>query len=318
MGTQEDQGVRAGRLGVLRIELWRPTVIRAVLAEHGLRPNKALGQNFIADRNHLERIVSVAGLRAGDGVLEIGPGIGAMTRELSTRCRFVVAVEIDKGLVRALAKTCQDLDNVKIVHADILTLNLAEALSQIQAGRGRDGAVGPGDTRVVANLPYYITTPVIFRLLEHRESIGSMVFLVQKEVAARLAARPGSRDYGALTVAASSASVITLHGHVPPVAFYPRPEVTSTIVRIDTRTPSEQERRLEPLFSEIVKLSFAQRRKTLRNALSSLTDKDALEQAFRTARLDPALRGEALSVADFWALAAAFGNLQNVQVDARL
>lgn len=302
----------------MRIELWRPTVIRAVLAEHGLRPNKALGQNFIADRNHLERIVSVAGLHAGDGVLEIGPGIGALTRELSTRCSFVVAVEIDRGLVRALAKTCEDLDNVKIIHADILTLDLAEVLSEIQTGRAAGAAAPPGDVRVVANLPYYITTPAIFRLLEHRENIESMVFLAQKEVAARLAARPGSRDYGALTVAATSAGDITLHGNVPPVAFYPRPEVTSTIVRIDTKIPSEQERRLEPLFSEIVKLAFAQRRKMLRNALSSLAEKDALEQAFRTARLDPALRGEALSVADFRALAAAFGNLQNRQVDARL
>jgi 16S rRNA (adenine1518-N6/adenine1519-N6)-dimethyltransferase len=302
----------------LRIELWKPTVIRAVLAEHGLRPNKALGQNFIADRKHLERIVGVAGVGAGDGVLEIGPGIGALTRELSRRCGFVVAVEIDRGLVRALGETCGDLGNVKIIHADILGLDLGEVLSEIQAGRARAGITEPGDVRVVANLPYYITTPTIFRLLEYRESIRSMVFLVQREVAARLTAAPASSDYGALTVAAGSAGEITLHGRVPPAAFYPRPEITSAIVRIDTRIPGEQERLLEPLFSELVRLSFAQRRKTLRNALESFCGKDHLEEAFKMAGLDPSLRGEALSIRDFWALAAAFGNLQNRRVDARL
>lgn len=302
--------------------MYRPTVIRAILAEHGLRPNKALGQNFIADRNHLQRIAETAGLHPPDGTLEIGPGIGALTRELSARCGFVIAVEVDKGLVRALAQTCGDLQNVRIIHSDILALDLGDVLSEIRAritaGHVPGCGTEPGEIRVVANLPYYITTPAIFRLLEHRESIRSMVFLVQREVAARLAAAPGTPEYGALTVAAGGMGAFTLHGNVPPQAFYPQPEVTSTLIRIETKTSSERERRLLPLFSEIVRLSFAQRRKTLKNALSAMATKDEIEQAFRAAGLDPALRGEALSADNFWALAAAFGSLQNKRVDARL
>lgn len=297
-------------------------MIRAVLAEHGLKPNKALGQNFIADHNHLERIVETAGLSPQDGVLEIGPGIGALTRELAARCRFVVAVEVDKGLVRALGDTCGDLQNVHIIHSDILALDLGEVLSEIRertgATNGLRGEAVPGDIRVVANLPYYITTPAIFQLLEHRENIKSMVFLVQREVAARLAAAPGTPAYGALTVAAGGMGRITLHGNVPPEAFYPRPEVTSTLIRFDPTPPGERERRLGPLFAKIVKLSFAQRRKTLKNALAELATKDEIIQAFKLAGLDPGLRGEALSADSFWTLAAVFGNLQKKQADARL
>ncbi len=297
-------------------------MIRAVLAEHGLRPNKALGQNFIADRNHLIRIVETAGLSPNDNVLEIGPGIGALTRELAVRCRLVVAVEVDKGLVRTLGDTCGDLQNVRIIHSDILALDLGELLMGLRerssATNALPGETLPGDTLVVANLPYYITTPAIFRLLEHRENIKRMVFLVQREVAARLAAAPGTPAYGALTVAVGGAGTITLHGNVPPEAFYPRPEVTSTLIRFDPAPAGERERRLGPLFSAIVKLSFAQRRKTLKNALAELATKDEIEQAFGLAGLDPSLRGEVLSADDFWRLAAAFANLQNKRVDARL
>ena len=296
------------RGGMPLADLHRPSVIKALLKKYGLRPNKALGQNFIADSNHLDRILSAAELSLSDAVLEIGPGIGALTQELAARCRGVTAIEIDRGLVSVLAETCGGFANVRIIHADILKVDLGEILSDLHGGP-REGATQT-PVKVVANLPYYITTPVIFRLLELRTALSGIVLLVQREVAERLVAAPDSPEYGALTVVTSYACSTSIVGFVPPAAFYPQPEVTSAIILMRPVPPSLSGE-AEAVFHKVVRLSFGQRRKTLRNSLEGVADKSTVELALESARIDAKRRGETLSADEFCRLALAFWNLQN-------
>lgn len=300
-------------------DLLRPTAIRQLLEKHGLRPQKALGQNFITDANHLNKILLAAGLRQEDCVLEIGPGIGTLTIEIASRAKRVTALEIDRGLIRVLAETCSTLPNVQIIHEDALKADLNSHLRELISPGGLPGVEAqPQKAKVLANLPYYITTPLIFRLLDERALISRMVLLVQREVAQRLSAAPAGADYGSLSVALAYACDVSVLGDVPPSAFYPRPGVISSIVRLDMLPQPRVAVRDEALFYSVIRASFGQRRKTLRNSLSAIADKRMVEASLEKACIDPQRRGETLSIEEFGAIADALACLQSGERSARL
>ncbi len=270
---------------------------RELLEEFGLSPNKRLGQNFLCDPGVVARIAEAAGITHEDAVLEIGPGLGALTRELSKRAKKVVAVEIDSGLVEALGKTLADCPNISVLHADFLKADLGELYE----------ALGGGAFRVAANLPYYITTPVILRLLESGLPVRSMSFLVQKEVAERMAAKPSSKSYGALSLAVQYYTDASIVLRVPPSCFYPAPSVDSIVIRLDVRPPKVQVASEEDFF-RITRAAFAMRRKTLANGLSAGLGlpRAQAEALILAAGLPANVRGEALSIEQFAALANAY------------
>ncbi|MEP0767467.1 MAG: ribosomal RNA small subunit methyltransferase A [Fimbriimonadia bacterium] len=263
-----------------------PTGIRSQLAELGIRPRKAWGQHFLCDRNALRRIVDAAELFEGQAVLEIGPGLGALTEELLARGHSVLAVERDPHLVDSLRAWA--VPRLEIVHADFLRYDLEEALAK-------------GVSAVVSNLPYCITTPVLERLLPAKP-IRRMVLTVQKEVADRLTAVHGTRDYGALTVFAQHHANVRKHFTLSPGCFYPPPEVESAVVRMDRRDSwmSEVEERC---LRDVVRAAFGGRRKTLRNALQTLMSREQAEALLAEVGVDPQRRAETLSVQTFEELA---------------
>lgn len=280
--------------------LYRVSVVRRLLAEYGLQPTKSLGQNFLVDQNTLERIVSGADIRPGDVVLEVGPGLGTLTQALLDRGARVVAIEKDHRLVVILERLFGDNPMFTLVHDDALKVDLGPLLQPLEDG-GRAG----GSLKVVSNLPYYVTTPLIMHFLESPLPFERIVLLLQHEVGLRLAARPGTKEYGALSVAVAYRAEVTSLGVVPPTVFYPRPNVSSQIVVLTPR-PSPYPVGCERTFSRVVRAAFGQRRKTLRNALKELKlEPEALARAFEVARIDPDRRGESLSLVEFARLSAA-------------
>jgi 16S rRNA (adenine1518-N6/adenine1519-N6)-dimethyltransferase len=278
--------------------LTSPAVVTEILRRRGLRPNRRLGQNFLVDANILAKVVETGEVGPEDGVLEIGPGLGALTRRLAAAARQVLAVEIDAGLHAALTEeTAADLPNVRILHADFLALDLEACIPD---------ALGPGRHPVVANIPYSITSPVVIRLLERRALFDRIVLMVQREVADRLQAAPGSSEYGSLTLFVRLHADVRRAAIVPRRAFLPAPEVDSAIVRLDVlaepRYPD-----LEPeRYLAVVHAAFQQRRKSLANALTGPALGWSREQALAAlaaAGIDPARRGETLTPEEFAALA---------------
>lgn len=278
-----------------------PAVTRHILNAFRLRARKRLGQNFLVDAAVVRGIVDAAELTAGDTVLEIGPGIGTLTQGLAETGARVVAVEVDKKLPAVLAETLRGYDNVTIVPGDILKIDIPQAL----------GLCGGERFKVVANLPYYITTPIIMTLLEERLPIARLVTMVQKEVAMRMTARPGSKDYGALSVAVQYFTAPRMVMDVPPRAFLPAPEVTSAVVACAVRETPRVAPLDEKLFFRIIRAAFGQRRKTLRNALvgAGLT-RDAAAAALAAAGIAENARGEQLSLEAFAQLSDAVGTLR--------
>lgn len=284
--------------------LYSPAVIQRLLREYGLRPSKALGQNFLADQNTLRRIVRAAAIRPGDPVLEIGPGLGSLTQALVEAGARVVAVEKDAGLARVLGDLFGDHPGVRIVHGDALKLDLAGLVHEWMAAT--NGACEPAGCKVVANLPYYITSPLLMRILESGLPLERAVVMIQKEVAERLTAAPGSKEYGALTVGVALRARVELAGSVPPTVFVPAPTVSSEIVVLTPRP--ERAGVDEQFFAALVKAAFGQRRKRLRNALKTLGLSVAvIDAALAEAGLDGERRGETLSVEEFAALSQAVG-----------
>lgn len=268
-----------------------PRAVQHLLRAYGLQASRRLGQNFLIDGNLAQRIVDAAQLEGDECVLEIGPGLGALTQRLVERAAQVVAIELDRGLVAILQDVLGERPNLRIIHADARTVPLGQLFP-------------PGCRRkAVANLPYYVTTPLLFRLLEAQPPFSLMVLMVQREVAERMTARPGGKEYGALSVNVQYLCRVEWIALVPPSVFYPRPEVESAVVRL---TPYPGPLPQPPAHvARVVKAAFSQRRKTLRNALRSGFPAAAVESALEAAALGGERRAETLTVEEFVRLAAA-------------
>jgi len=265
-----------------------------ILKAFGLHTSKKLGQNFLIDPAIVSGIVEAADVKAGDRVLEIGPGIGTLTQGLAETGADVTAVELDKKLPAVLAETLKGYDNVRIVPGDILKVNIPEIL-------------GPGAFKVAANLPYYITTPILMALLEQHLPITELVTMVQKEVAERMTATPGKRIYGALSVAVQYYTEPEIVLDVPPRSFIPAPEVDSVVIACHVRPEPAVKVKDEKLFFRVVKAAFGQRRKTLMNAMRGAGfAKEEVRDAMERSGIDPTRRGETLTLEEFAALADAF------------
>lgn len=268
-----------------------------ILKAFGLRMSKKLGQNFLIDSHIVQGIVDAAEINAGDKVLEIGPGIGTLTQGLAEAGASVTAVELDKKLPAVLKETLKGYDNVKIVPGDILKVNIKEIM-------------GEGEFKVAANLPYYITTPILMTLLERHLPITNMVTMVQKEVAERMIAEPDSKAYGALSVAVQYYTEPRIVLDVPPRSFIPAPEVDSVVIACKVRKTPAVAVTDEKMFFRVVKAAFGQRRKTLANALKGGGfPKEKISPAMEQANIELNRRGETLSLTEFASLADAFGKL---------
>ena len=268
-----------------------PKVTRHILSAFHLRASKRLGQNFLVDAGVVRAIVDVADLSPADTVLEIGPGIGTLTQGLAESGARIVAVELDKKLPAVLAETLKGYDNVTVVPGDILKLDILRILN-----------LGAGERfKVVANLPYYITTPILMALLEQHLPIERMVTMVQKEVALRMKAAPGTKDYGALSLAVQYYSEPAIVQEVPPHCFIPRPNVSSSVIHLRLHKKAPVSVQDPALLFKTIKFSFMQRRKTLVNALASgfHLDKRQLQDLLSSLSYPENVRGETLSLADF-------------------
>ena len=270
----------------------------AVLQKYHFNFQKKFGQNFLIDTHVLERIIEAAGITKDDFVLEIGPGIGTMTQYLCENAREVTAVEIDQNLIPILADTLSAYDNVTVINEDILKLDIVKLAEEKNAGK---------PIKVVANLPYYITTPIIFALLEKRLPMERLVAMVQKEVAERMAAKPGSRDYGALSVAIQYYTEPEIAFIVPPTSFIPAPAVDSAVIVCKRRSEPPVKVCDEALFFRIVKAAFSLRRKMLSNSLKNMgINSEQCSQWLQRAGVDGKRRAETLSLEDFAALTNTF------------
>lgn len=266
-----------------------------ILKKYDLMPRKKFGQNFLIDGHVIEKIIDAAGVTEDDCVLEIGPGIGTMTRHLCSRARKVIAIEIDRDLVKILKEDIlKDCTNLTIINEDVLKVDIEELVRTENGGR---------PVKVVANLPYYITTPIIMGLFEKHVPMESMTLMVQKEVAQRMCAKPGTKDYGALTVAVSYYSECYLAANVPMNCFMPRPDVMSAVVRLTVLPQAPVTVKDRGKMFAIVKAAFGQRRKTLQNALMNAQGisctKEDVANALESMGLSPLARGEVLSLEQF-------------------
>ncbi|MDI3534029.1 MAG: rRNA (adenine1518-N6/adenine1519-N6)-dimethyltransferase [Thermosediminibacterales bacterium] len=273
-------------------KLTSPHVIKQIMDEHNLRFIKSLGQNFLIDENTLNKIINEANLVKTDRVLEIGAGLGTVTLQIAKKAAKIVAVEIDRHLIPALKSNVSHCGNVKIIHSDILKMDLKNLVKE----------EFPEGFKVVANLPYYITTPVIMKLLEEKLDISLMVYLVQKEVADRIMAFPGNKNYGALSVAVNYYAKPEIVSLVPKTVFMPRPKVDSAIVKLKVRETPPVSVIDETLFFKVVKFSFIYRRKTLRNALLRglpELEREKVSEVFKNADIDENRRGETLNIEEF-------------------
>ncbi len=279
------------------MELHDLTVIRPLLEKHGFHFSKSMGQNFLIRDWVPRRILEVAGITRDDGVLEIGPGIGVLTQELCSAAGEVVAVELDHRLIPVLQETLAGFSNAEIVSGDIMKLDLMQLLSDQLPGL---------PLKVCANLPYNITTPVL-RLLMESERFAQITVMIQKEVAQRICAKPGTPEYGAFTVFTEFYASPSICFDVPPDCFYPRPKVTSTVITLHRKTRDISPEDRDFLFS-ITRAAFSQRRKTLVNSLSSLfagkLTKEELQAAVAACGFDPLVRGERLSLRDYLTLSS--------------
>ena len=265
-----------------------------ILQKYDFRFSKKLGQNFLIDDHVMDRIIKGAGISRDDCALEIGPGIGTMTQFLGENAGKVIAVELDKKLIPILEDTLSEFDNITVINDDILKTDITALAKEYNGGR---------PMKVVANLPYYITTPIIMELLEKRAPIESLTVMVQKEVALRMQAKPGSKDYGALSLAVQYYSRPYIVANVPSNCFMPRPNVDSAVIRLDIKNRPDESVKDERFMFAIIKAAFAQRRKTLVNAVSSVGElgigKEKITEALLSIGKSASVRGETFSVAEF-------------------
>lgn len=281
-------------------EIASPTRTRAIMETYGLTFKKSLGQNFLTDINVLKKIVAAAEVSEADDVIEIGPGIGALTEQLAKAAHQVLALEIDDRLLPVLKETLAPYPNVEVIHQDILKANLKELIAEHFDGQHR--------LKIVANLPYYITTPIIMHLLATELAFDQIVVMMQKEVANRLAAQPGSKDYGSLSIGVQYEMDCQIAFIVPKTVFVPQPKVDSAIISLTKKKAKEYQPQDERFFHQLVRGAFMHRRKSLWNNLQGLYGKQAevkekLSQALAQAEIEPSVRAERLTIADFVRLA---------------
>lgn len=285
--------------------LSNPTNTLAVINKHEFAFQKKFGQNFLIDEGIVNKIVREAGVTKDDFVLEIGPGIGTMTQLLCEQAGGVAAVEIDTNLIPILKETLAEYDNVTIINEDILKVDIKKLAEEKNGGK---------PIKVVANLPYYITTPIIMGLFESNVPIDSITVMVQKEVADRMQVGPGTKDCGALSLAVQYYSKPQVVINVPPECFIPRPNVGSAVIRLTRYKEPPVKVKDEKLMFKLIRASFNQRRKTLANGLNNSTEinfsKEEIMAAIESLNKGPSIRGEALTLSEFAALSDYFSNIK--------
>lgn len=283
-------------------ELGNPQNTIEVLQKYRFNFQKKFGQNFLIDTHVLDKIIDASGVTEDDFVLEIGPGIGTMTQYLCERAREVVAVEIDKNLIPILSDTLKNYSNVTVINEDILKLDICKLAEEKNHGK---------PIKVVANLPYYITTPIIMGLFESHVPIDSITIMVQKEVAERMQEGPGSKEYGALSLAVQYYAKPEIVANVPPNCFMPRPNVGSAVIRLTRHEKPPVEVEDEKLMFRIIRASFNQRRKTLANGLNNSPEihlpKEVIQESIVSLGVPENIRGEALSLEQFAELSNEIG-----------
>lgn len=273
------------------MKLYAPSTIREIKDKYGFKLSKSLGQNFLTDKNIIDKIIDATEITDEDLVIEIGPGIGVLTAEAAQLAKKVTAVEIDRNLIPILRDTLQEFDNVEIVNEDVLKADLNAIIA----------VAGCRKTKIIGNLPYYITTPIIMGLLESHVEADSITIMMQKEVADRIKAEPGTKAYGALSAAVQYYCTVTTVVTVPKEVFFPAPKVDSAVLRLDIRKEKPVELLDEPLFFRCIKAGFGQRRKTLSNSLSQLGDftKEEIKTCLADTGIDEKRRAETLSLSEF-------------------
>ena len=271
--------------------LYSPSHVKEVLGRHGFKFSKALGQNFLIDGNIVRKIVSESNITKDDYVLEIGPGMGTLTEELALRAKKVIAVELDRSLLPILDETLGKYDNVEIIYGDILDIDIEKLIEEKCQGQS---------IKVVANLPYYVTTPIIGKLIEDDLNLESITVMVQKEVADRMASGPGSKVYGSLSVFVNFYCDPEILVRVPKTVFMPQPKIDSSVIKLNLKKELPDIDRDK--FFKVVKAGFSKRRKTVLNALSSYgfnIEKDDIKVALESVNISPSERAENLSVEEF-------------------
>ena len=278
------------------MELINLSRLKYLMNKYDIKPNKRMGQNFLIDNNIITKIIQGAQVEEGY-VVEIGPGMGSLTVGLAQVAKKVIAVELDKKLLPVLEETTGKYPNVEIINGDALKVNFDEIMEE-------RGIQGPYN--IVANLPYYITTPIIMNLLESGFNVNKLVFMIQKEVAARMIARPGTKDYGALTLGVQYYTEVSQIAKIPPTVFIPKPEVDSAVVKLVRRQEPQVNVKNERFLFKIIKAGFGKRRKTLLNSLSNSEldlSREVIIEACSLSQIDPQKRMEQLSIQEIAILA---------------
>jgi len=307
------------------MELYKPSTIKYIQEKYGFKLTKSLGQNFLTDKNIIDKIVSGAGISINDIVVEIGPGIGVITQAAAEDAASVVAIEIDKNLIPILGETLSDYPNTRIVNQDVLKTDIneiidferarlenlnKEIIEELKLEGNREEAIKDleeknYEVKVIGNLPYYITTPIIMKILEDGVHAKSITCMMQKEVAERIKAKPGGKDYGALSVAVQYYCEVENVCNVPKEVFVPRPQVDSIVLRLDIREKPPVVLKDKNMFFSVVKAGFGMRRKTLSNSLMGVggITKEQVNTCLEKAGIDPKRRAETLSLEEFASLA---------------
>ena len=282
------------------MKLYAPSTIQAIKERHNFQLSKSLGQNFITDKSVIERIVEGSDAGEDDLVIEIGPGIGVLTAEAAESAAKVVAIEIDKKLIPILAETLADYDNIRVINQDILKTDINEIIRE-----EREAGSFTGGVKIMGNLPYYITTPIIMGILEKGVEADSITIMMQKEVADRIKAAPGGKIYGAISAAVQYYCEVEQVASVPKEVFVPRPKVDSAVLKLSIRKERPVDLIDEKSFFACIKAGFGQRRKTLLNSLTGVNGlpKEDIKEILEAAGVDPARRAETLDINEFAAIA---------------
>lgn len=285
------------------MKLYAPSTIRSIKDKYGFKLSKSLGQNFLTDKHIIDKIIEDSFIGEQDLVIEIGPGIGVLTHEAAEAAGKVIAVEIDKNLIPILQETLKEHDNVEIINRDILKTDLNEVIdaNSLINGKERTGV------KIIGNLPYYITTPIIMKILEDGVRADSITIMMQKEVADRIKAEAGTKAYGALSVAVQYYCTVTHVVNAPKEVFVPNPKVDSTVIRLDIRKEKPVTLKDEKLFFQCIKAGFGQRRKTMSNSLTGVNgmSKADVGEVLNLIGIDPGRRAETMNIEEFAMLANA-------------